>query len=523
MTTDKQLDKYRILEELGKGGFATVYRAVDTTLDREVALKVLDPLLMRDEKWTRSFRQEAKTVAKIKHANIVTIYEISEVEGRLFIAMDLIDGRSLDESIDRQGRLSWDETIRMVKQIAEALQHAHTIGVVHRDLKPRNILLSLEGNVVLTDFGFARWVSESSISTSLSGGIVGSPHYIAPEIWDGKTATPQTDIYALGCIVYEMLTGKVLFAGDTPSVIMRKHLLDGPRFPETWPTDIPQDIEYVLSKALAQNQNDRFGSVDEFSKALIALNNPSTQLRKTSNDMKFTRAHPEKLTVAQIWIWGSSAIIILLISLLVWQLVEPAPSTPTSTQQITPSTSVTDTAISSPAPTWTPSAIATLKPTSTATTTTLEPSSTPTSLTSEVTSESTPTIDLIPTPTSALQPATATSVPLEPSAPNLMVPENGAEYQSPIIFKWEGQLYTGQAYVIRAWNTRTGYTIESPKLNKQEWASEVPGDAYGEWKWTVAVYENSTLLTTSTEEQFWFNPFPGGDDPQPTNPPPSER
>ncbi len=268
MTGTKQLGEYEIIEELGKGGFATVYRAVDTTLEREVALKVLDPLLMRDPTWVARFQREARAVARLKHPNIVTVYEIGEVEGMLYIAMELVDGPSLKDRITQGGRLSWGETVGIVSQVADALDYAHGEGVLHRDLKPGNILLDPRRGAVLSDFGFAKLVGESSMSVSASGGVVGTPAYIAPETWDGEKAMPQTDLYALGCIVYEMLSGEVLFSGDTPSVVIRKHLLDGPHSSKEWPEGVPEEAVGVLLKALAKEPRARYDGVIDFAQAL---------------------------------------------------------------------------------------------------------------------------------------------------------------------------------------------------------------------------------------------------------------
>ena len=268
--SETQLGKYHILEEIGRGGFATVYRARDTTLEREVALKVLDPLLMRDETWVARFHREAKAVARLKHPHIVTIHEIGGAGGRLFIAMELIEGPGLRHLIAERGRLSWDEMVDILAQVADALDYAHGEFIIHRDLKPGNILLDERSGAMLTDFGFARLVGESSMSVSLSGGVVGTPAYIAPEVWDGETSTLQTDLYALACVVYEMLTGEVLFGGKTPSVVMRKHLLDGPQFPAEWPEGVPAGVAEVLCKALAREPGERYRSAGKMMAALRA-------------------------------------------------------------------------------------------------------------------------------------------------------------------------------------------------------------------------------------------------------------
>jgi formylglycine-generating enzyme required for sulfatase activity len=265
------LGKYRLLAELGRGGFATVYRAEDTTLGREVALKVLDPLLMRDGAWVAHFRKEARTVAALDHPRIVTIHEIAEAGGRLFLAMKLIAGPSLDKVLEERGALPWEEALRIVRGIAEALDYAHGKGILHRDLKPGNVLLAPQTGAVLTDFGFARLVGESSLSLSMSGGLVGTPHYLAPELWHNKAATPASDLYALGCILYEMVLGRKAFPGDTPPAVMTAHLLQPLGLPERWPPDVPPKIAEVLRAALAREPEARLGSAADFLAALEAL------------------------------------------------------------------------------------------------------------------------------------------------------------------------------------------------------------------------------------------------------------
>ena len=189
------IGKYEIIEEIGKGGFATVYRAHDMYLARDVALKVLALLLMRDTVWEQRFWREARAVARLNHPRIVTIYDIGQSEGVLYIAMKLIRGPGLDEIIVQTGSGSWLETLEGIAQIADALDYAHEQGVLHRDLKLANVLVDSRNGVVLTDFGFARIVADHSLSVSMSGGVVGTPAYIAPEIWSGEKATIPTDLF----------------------------------------------------------------------------------------------------------------------------------------------------------------------------------------------------------------------------------------------------------------------------------------------------------------------------------------
>jgi Tol biopolymer transport system component len=298
---NQSLGKYRLLAELGRGGFATVYRALDTTLDRQVALKVLDPLLLRDPAWVTRFQREAKAVARLKHPHIVTIYEIGEAAGQVFIAMELIEGAALDRLIAQRGRLPWPETLDILAQVADALDDAHSQGIIHRDLKPANILLDPRLGAVLTDFGFARLVGESSLSVSLSGGVVGTPAYIAPEVWRDQGAGPATDLYALACIAYEMLQGQLLFPGTTPAAVMTKHVIDGPQLPARWPPGVPAGVAQVLSKALAREPAQRYANAGEMVAAL----------RRAAAPGGPAAAVPSRKGRPPGWLWAAGAAALL--------------------------------------------------------------------------------------------------------------------------------------------------------------------------------------------------------------------
>jgi len=256
-----QLGKYELHEQLGKGGFGTVYRATDTVLDVERAVKVLHPLLVADTAFVSRFRQEAQLAAKLEHANLVPVYDFGEIEGRFFLVMKYMPGGSLGDLLKKEGKLEEETAIRIFSQAAEGLGYAHAKGIVHRDLKPSNILFDQDGNVRISDLGFAKSMdggSRSSMSTS--GMMVGTPSYMAPEIWKGKPASPASDIYSMGCILYEMLTGKVLFAGDSPADIMTRHVLEGPEYKGL----VSHEQERVLSTALGKDAGERFHSVSQF-------------------------------------------------------------------------------------------------------------------------------------------------------------------------------------------------------------------------------------------------------------------
>jgi hypothetical protein len=266
------LGRYTVRAELGRGGFATVYRAFDSSLEREVALKVLHPQLTTDRTFAQRFRKEARALAGMRQPNIITVYEVGEADGRLYIAMELVNGSSLAQTLADRGRLAWKETLAILKPVCDALDYAHAQGIVHRDLKPANILLDKDRGALLTDFGFARIMGDSSVSMSLSGGILGTPAYIAPEVWELEAAKPAADIYALGCVVYEMLTGQVRFTGKTPMQIMRAHD-QGPQWSPApaWSAGVPAGVETVLRQALARQPEARYPSASALWQALSDL------------------------------------------------------------------------------------------------------------------------------------------------------------------------------------------------------------------------------------------------------------
>jgi serine/threonine-protein kinase len=235
-----------------------------------VALKILNPALLHEEGWLARFRREAQVIAALDHPRIVAVYEIEELDNRVFIAMKYLNGPSLDAVLAERGALAWDEVQHISGEVLEALAYAHAKGVLHRDLKPANIVLDREKGAVLTDFGFARLVGETSLSLSLSGGLVGTPHYIAPELWQNQPPSPASDLYALGCILYEMVLGRKAFPGDTSPAVMMAHF-QPLALPERWPAGVPAGLEAVLRRALAQEPDARYPSAADLAAALTAL------------------------------------------------------------------------------------------------------------------------------------------------------------------------------------------------------------------------------------------------------------
>ncbi len=268
----ENLGRYEILDPIGEGGFAIVYRGRDTSLDRLVALKELRPLLLQDKTWVRRFEREAKTIARLDHPNIVPIYDVYESIDRLFIVMRLVDNASLEDLILQQGRLGWADVLRMMLPVCAGLHYAHANSILHRDLKPANILIDSERGPMLSDFGLAKLVGEHSISLSVTetGSIVGTPHYIAPEVWEGKGNSVQSDIYALGCILHEAITGEKMFKGDTPPAVMMAHFKPL-QLPGQWPDNVPPGVSNLLLRAMAHDPAERYGSAEELAQALTDL------------------------------------------------------------------------------------------------------------------------------------------------------------------------------------------------------------------------------------------------------------
>ncbi len=257
---------YRITKQLGVGGMATVWKAYHPALDRYVAIKALHPSFKEDPQFTARFQREAKIVAKLTHPHIVPIYDFSEHEGMAYLVMRYIDGRTL-KAILKEGPLPLDKVIDILEPAGQALAYAHDQGVLHRDIKPSNFILSLEGEVFLTDFGLAR-MAETGDSTLSRDMLVGTPQYISPEQARGEKLDARTDIYSLGVVLFEMLTGKVPYDADTPYAVIHDHIFSPLPLPTEFKPDVPGSVERVVLKALAKDRNDRFENVREMVSAL---------------------------------------------------------------------------------------------------------------------------------------------------------------------------------------------------------------------------------------------------------------
>ena len=252
----KRLGGYRIEGAIGKGGMGEVYVARQVDLDRRVALKLLPPQLTVDKAFVQRFRREARAVAQLNHPNIVQVFDIGEEDGVHYFTMELVEGETLDDRVFRKRHLDVSDAVRTVVQICRGLHAAHDAGIIHRDIKPANILFDHRGRVKLTDFGIALQGSGDRLTTL--GTIVGTPEYMSPEQAGGKTVTPESDIYSLGTVFYEMLTGCVPFDNRDALTTLQQHQFDEPRRPSEINPDVPADVERVVLKMLAKEPEARY-------------------------------------------------------------------------------------------------------------------------------------------------------------------------------------------------------------------------------------------------------------------------
>lgn len=254
-------DRYEIEKLIGEGGMANVYLAHDTILDRKVAVKVLRGDLAGDEKFVRRFQREALSASSLSHPNIVEIYDVGEDDGNFYIVMEFIEGKTLKQLIKKRGVLSLSETIDIMLQLLDALATAHDSYIIHRDIKPQNIMIKESGLVKITDFGIA--MALNSVELTQTNSVMGSVHYLPPEQASGKGSTIRSDIYSLGILMFEMLTGKMPFKGDSAVEIALKHMKEPlPSVRELNPV-VPQSVENIIIKAAAKNPKNRYRDVRE--------------------------------------------------------------------------------------------------------------------------------------------------------------------------------------------------------------------------------------------------------------------
>jgi serine/threonine protein kinase len=260
----QMLGPYRIINQVGRGGMATVYKAYQPSVDRYVAIKVLPSQLAESREFATRFQQEARIIAKLEHPHILPVFDYGESDGVAYFVIRFMDAGTLKEKMIEGRPLPLAEIDRLFTQLAGALSYAHGHGIVHRDLKPANVLIDSQGNVFLTDFGIAKLLESASPRLTQTDAIMGTPAYISPEQAQGHTVDQRSDIYSLGIILYEMVTGSVPFTAETPLAVLFKHISDPLPPPSLIKPDIRPAVEKVILKALAKDPRDRFSTAAEF-------------------------------------------------------------------------------------------------------------------------------------------------------------------------------------------------------------------------------------------------------------------
>ena len=251
--------RYEVIERAGSGGMAEVYRARDDLLGREVAVKVLNERFASDRSFVERFRREARSAANLSHPNIVSLYDYGADNGTYFIVMEYIDGRPLDSVLRGDGPLMPERAAEIASDVAQALQRAHAAGLVHRDIKPSNIMITSSGQTKVTDFGIARALSSAGDQTmTQTGMVIGTAAYLSPEQAQGKPVDVRSDIYSLGCVLYEMLTGSPPFGGDSALSVAYKHVREDPPPPSSKNHDVPPGLDAIVLKAMAKNPDNRY-------------------------------------------------------------------------------------------------------------------------------------------------------------------------------------------------------------------------------------------------------------------------
>lgn len=279
-------NRYEIVKSIGEGGMANVYLANDKILDRKVAVKVLRGDLSSDDRFIRRFQREALSVSNLSHPNIVEVYDVGEEDGEYYIVMEYIEGKTLKQLLKKRESLTLTEVIDIMTQLTDGIAHAHESYIIHRDIKPQNIMIQDDGRIKITDFGIAMALNATQLTQTNS--VMGSVHYLPPEQASGKGATVKSDIYSMGILMYELLTGTVPFKGDNAVEIALKHMKD--KIPSIRKQDpsIPQSVENILMKATAKNPRNRYDSAREMHDDLVAC-----LTEEHANDKKITFEYPE--------------------------------------------------------------------------------------------------------------------------------------------------------------------------------------------------------------------------------------
>ncbi len=343
--TGKNFGGYTMLEHLGKGGMGDVYRANQDGLNRIVAIKILPSLLARSPEFSERFFTEAYAISRLQHQNIVTIYDYGDVDGQKFIAMQYVQGTTLSRIIKDSKPLDFERIIGVTKQICRGLKYAHQNEIVHRDIKSGNIMIEPGDKVYISDFGIAKVIDAPSITTT--GMAMGTPEYMSPEQCEGGVVDGQSDIYGLGIIIYEMVTGRPPFLADTPLAVAYKQVHDIAPLLSKKRANVPRRLELIAAKCLKKNKADRYLSADallqDLDSAHIEMGSveiPSTPL---PSDLRITdrRDHKRRhvndpMAVSRGYLWGILGLFILILSVLTYILLRPSPLSTAGMQWLIP-------------------------------------------------------------------------------------------------------------------------------------------------------------------------------------------
>jgi serine/threonine protein kinase/Tfp pilus assembly protein PilF len=320
-------ERYDFIEELGTGGMGSVYKVFDKKIKEEVALKILKPEIV-DEKTIERFSSELKLARKIRHENVCQMYDINEEKGTNYITMEYVPGEDLKSFIRRVGQLPVGKTISIAKQVCEGLSEAHRLGVVHRDLKPQNIMIDKEGNARIMDFGIARSIKGKGITGA--GMMIGTPEYMSPEQVEGKEVDQRSDIYSLGVNLYEMVTGQVPFEGDTPFTIGMKHKSETPKDPKELNAQIPEDLSRVILRCMEKDKEKRYQSAGELRSELINIEKgiPTTERIVPKRKPITSREITVTFGLKKLFIPGAVVVALVIVALIILQLLPKKQAVP---------------------------------------------------------------------------------------------------------------------------------------------------------------------------------------------------
>ena len=312
--------RYTIIEELGRGGMGNVYKANDTELGEKVALKLIKPKIASDHKTIERFRNELKLARRIRHKNVCQMFDLAKEGDKYYITMEYVPGEDLKSFIRRSRQLSIKGSVYIARQVCEGLIEAHKHGIIHRDLKPSNIMIDREGNVRIMDFGIARLLKSKGITGS--GIMIGTPEYMSPEQVDGDKVDSRADIYSLGVILYEIVSGQLPFEGDTPLSIAVKHKQEMPEDPRTHNPDTPLGLSRVILKCLEKNRDDRYGSFDALLADLeqVDMTVPSTERELPKKKTTASKEITVSFSLKKILLPAIVFIAVVAAGFLIWQL-----------------------------------------------------------------------------------------------------------------------------------------------------------------------------------------------------------